>query len=413
MAANLLALVAQTLILLLTVPILSKAYGATGFGIWLIFYTVPAYLAMSDLGMITAATSEMAILWARKDEPKMLAVFQTLALTVATVGGLFTLLLSSVVLLTFGWTTLWPEELEPHLMLIPIFACYAVLALLSGVPIAALRASGYFARGTMLLESSTFLEGLAMLTTATLTGNMTYAGLAMLLIRICTLPLMYWQMRRIRPNLYFGISHASKAELRRLLPPALGVLTIPGSIALGLQGTSLIVGAMLGPAAVAVFVAVRTAARFIVQFVGMIVRAILPELAAAHGRGDKAAEQRYWRLFNRMRGLTLLPASLLFGAAGKWVVQVWSGGTLDPSFELVAVMAMGQIAHGMWFLDFYMLTATHRHVKIARPILLGSLLGLGLTAIAIKLGGLVGAAISLLVIDLLLSTIVRRYSRRV
>jgi O-antigen/teichoic acid export membrane protein len=190
-----------------------------------------------------------------------------------------------------------------------------------------------------------------------------------------------------------------------------GVLTIPASMGITLQGTSIVIGALIGPAAVAVFSSVRTLSRFALQIASMVVRAIVPELAGAHGRGDAAATRRYWALFERARWLILVPAAIAFALLGSWLIELWSLGRLDAPPVLAVVMGLALLPHGSWFLDFFMLSATHNHVAVARPIMMWSLLGLGLVVLATSALGLLGAALATLAVDLVLAWRVRRAAR--
>ncbi len=410
-AANFTALGSQVVVQLLSVPVLTAAYGVEGFGIWLILSAIPTYLTMSDLGLVTAATSEMGIRWSRGDERGTLALFQSVWAGMALMAALVTLAAVGIILATGGVGGPWPEELQSHLWVIPILAGYATLYQLSFVAVAGLRGTGYFARGTLLGETPTFLEGLAMLTVATITRDMTLAASAMLAIRAVSTPLIYLAMRRARPQLRIGRERASWRELRALLPSSVGVLTIPASMGITLQGTSLVIGALIGPAAVAVFSSVRTLSRFALQIASMVVRAIVPELAGAHGRGDAAATRRYWVLFERARWLILVPAAFAFALLGRWLIELWSLGRLDAPPVLAVVMGLALLPHGSWFLDFFMLSATHNHVAVARPILMWSLVGLGLVVLGTSALGLLGAALATLAIDLVLAWRVRRAAR--
>ena len=45
------------LLQIVSVPVLVRAWGVGGYGVWLMITTAPAYFALSDLGFAAAATS--------------------------------------------------------------------------------------------------------------------------------------------------------------------------------------------------------------------------------------------------------------------------------------------------------------------------------------------------------------------
>jgi O-antigen/teichoic acid export membrane protein len=414
--ANFAALGAQLTIQLISVPVLSASLGVELYGTWLLLSTVPAYFILSDLGLTNAATNEMAIKAAADQPREVLTVFQSIAAIVLVSSILLTLLVTLFVAATAQIDGFWPSEIAPHVAVIPLLTAYAALFMISSLPIAALRATGYYARATLMLETSVFVEALGMLAAAVLSRNLVVAAATPLVIRLVTFPLMYAQLRRLRPYLYIGWSHAELATAKRLLPPALAVTSIPLGLSLSLQGTVIVVGSILGPAAVALFVPVRTASRFAVQAAGMVIRAMVPELAAARGRGDKATEDRLWRINALLPWLILGPAAAVFALLGGPAVALWSGGLLDPPWLFVAIMALTIVLHGSWFLNVMLLTASHDHVSHAKYIIGASALGL-LAAIPLTAEfGLAGAAVSLVIGDLLLAVIVgldvRRRTRR-
>src|SRR6202000_1178180 len=65
------------LIQLVTVPVLSVKWGPSGYGIWLMLTTVPAYIALSNFGFGTAAAVDMTQHYTRQDYNKALRTFQS------------------------------------------------------------------------------------------------------------------------------------------------------------------------------------------------------------------------------------------------------------------------------------------------------------------------------------------------
>ncbi len=405
-AANLFAICSQLLIQLISVPVLAHTLGLETYGIWLILSTIPTYLILSDVGLVTASTNDMAIRHAAGDEKGVVAVFQA---TSAVVIGLFsTVAVLSVVIvgLTLSVPGIWTAAARPHAWAAALLAGYASLCIISMLPVAALRATGHYARGTLMYDACTLVEALLTLGAAAVTRNLVIAAAAPLVFRALALPVIYWQMTRLQPHMYFAIPQSIGPEVRRLMPAALGVLAIPAGLALSLQGLSLVIGGVLGAAAVAAFVPVRTASRMAILVAGVAGRALIPEISGARGRGDAVAERRYWRINMVVTWGMLLPAGIGFALFGSQLVSIWTGGAVQPSQALVWVMAATIVIHGLWYLSAGLLTASHDHIAIAPHIVVVSALGLVVAWYLVPLLGLVGAALSLLLTDVVLAAVI-------
>ena len=411
--ANLFAFTSQIFIQLVSVPVLVNAFGLKGYGIWLIISTVPTYLVLSDVGLVTAATNDMTIKYAASDHVGVVTVLQSIAVVALTLFAGVTTAITSLVWATVDVIGFWPTELQPHIWALPLLTGYSAMCIFSLIPVALMRATGQYARGTFLYDICTFSESLLIMGIATTTQNLVAAAAAPLIFRTLAVPLIYLHARRLQPDIKLGLDHVSMAEVRRLLPAALGVVAIPVGLALSLQGTSLVVGAILGPIAVAMFVPVRTASRMAVQMAGMVGRALIPEIAAARGRDDSAAESQFWRINRLAKWMILAPATAVFLAFGVQAVSLWTGGKIVPTQELIAIMALTIIFHGSWFLNAILLTAGHDHVSIAKYIVGASICGLLLAALMTPTWGLDGAAASLVVVDAVLAYVVYQQVCRV
>jgi O-antigen/teichoic acid export membrane protein len=411
--ANLFAFGSQIFIQLVSVPVLAHAFGLVGYGIWLIISTLPTYLVLSDVGLVTAATNDMTIKHAAGDRKGVLTVLQSISVVVLALFAVVMIGVTGLVGATSDSVWFWSATIQPHVWAIPLLTGYAAMCIFSLVPVAVMRATGHYARGTFLYDIATLIEALLIMLVATITQDIVKTAAAPLIFRALAVPIIYANARRLQPDLKLGLSHVSLKEIRRLLPAALGVVAIPVGLGLSLQGTSLVIGAILGPAAVAMFVPVRTASRMAVQMAGMVGRALIPEMAAARGRMDATAETRFWRINRMAKWIILIPAALVFVVFGVPMVALWTGGKIVPDQNFVAIMALTIIFHGSWFLNAILLTASHDHTGIAPQIVIASGLGLIIASYLTPTYDLVGAAASLLIVDAALAIVIGRHVRKI
>src|SRR5271170_2561156 len=84
-SANVYSQLVQTLLQLLSVPILATHWGLETYGAWLVIFTVPAYLAFADFGFAAAAGNDMTHSIARGDRAAAIETFQAVRTAVAGV----------------------------------------------------------------------------------------------------------------------------------------------------------------------------------------------------------------------------------------------------------------------------------------------------------------------------------------
>lgn len=384
------------LIQLLSVPVLTAVWGLDRYGQWLMLSTIPTYFALSDLGFATAATSDMTMANARGERDAVRATFQSVWLLLVLISGTALLLLSPLSWWGLVWSqpplSWWPAE---SLALFWMIA-YSAAALCSRVVLAGLRSTGHYAIGTILYDALQFLEGLAILVIAYRGGSFADCAFAYLLVRLGNMFACYALLRHQVPWLALGVKAARRAELKRLLGPALGAMAIPGALAINIQGMILVAGTLVSPAAAAVLGPVRTISRIAIQVVGIVSRATMPEFSAAVARGDKAVMGKLVRL-NLLSVLGLLiPGTILFIVFGRALIHAWSGGRVSPEAGLVVLMAAATAVQGLWLSASNLLMAVNQHAGFSRMLMISAAFSI---ALAIPLGhlwGLDGIAASIL-----------------
>ncbi|WP_158693531.1 lipopolysaccharide biosynthesis protein [Neorhizobium alkalisoli] len=383
----------NALLQLLSVPVLASVWGVERYGLWMMLTTIPTYFALTDLGFVQAATSSMTMEIAAGQRQKALGTFQSASLLIFLICmaavGLVGIAAAVIEYGSFGV----PFQ---HMDVVLLLALFAALSLVSRMPLAALRASGHYAIGTISYDFLVLVEGLAALSTAFLGGGFAEVALCQLVMRSLNMVVLYALLRRQVSWLRYGFGHASIGDLRRLFKPAIAAMAIPVSLAINLQGTVLIIGAVLSPAAVALYTPVRTCSRLLVQIIGVVNRATMPELSKAFALADNRQLSGIIRINSLMIGCVLLPGALLFAFFGKEFVELWSGGHISPSRSFVVLMALATSVHGAWYFVSNMLLATNSHVSFARFSLGASLFTLLLTFVLCTVIGLDGAAIALI-----------------
>lgn len=385
---------------LASVPVLTSAWGVDRYGAWLMLFTIPAYLALSDVGFTSAATSDMTMQVARGYTDQARATFQSVlvlvnAISLAAISAAFIV----VVVLPATFTSLaWLADQSTTVLL---FALYPGVALNGRVALAGLRATENYAFGNMLLQTLLLVEVFTALATAHFGGGFIAAAAAMVGVQTVTTVLMFAALRIKVRWLSIGFGNASLAELARLWAPAVAAMAIPAALAINLQGMVMVTGMFVSASAAATLASVRTVSRIAVQIVGAVNRATMPELSAAGARAHHAASSKIVALNLATVGLVLLPGAALFAAFGSHVVGIWTRGKINPDVSFVTLIALATVAHGFWYYTTNLMLASNQHMRTSRLLVFVSIISIALAVPAAHFFGLVGIGAVLLASEVL------------
>ena len=225
------------------------------------------------------------------------------------------------------------------------------------------QSSGRYTLGIFLTSSARLMESFALVAGALLFHGLVPAAALMLATRVAALFGMAMLLLRGAPWLRLGFRHASLAEIRRLMGPALAVIALPSAFAISLQGFVLVIGACLSLDAVAMFSTVRTMTRVVIQAGGVVNHAIMPELTRASGAGDAPRVRRLiWLNLTSVVGLNAL-ALVVIAPFGTAIVQLWTSGRIAPGPTLIIGLAAVASLHSFWLSQANLILAVNRHAS--------------------------------------------------
>ena len=397
-----------------SVPILTLYWGLRDYGIWLILFTFPSYIAMADLGFAAAAINDMTMRTARGDRHSAAATFKALKLIL--------LIMSTVVLLTALVViyVLFPDALtfantaahgHARLTMLSLVA-YGVMALASNAICGGYRSVNLFAYCTYIYVTFILAEAVVALALVAMGGGLLGAALGYLVIRSISNLVLAIVLRRKVPWLHATTLHDARSRIRPLLEPAVSALALPAAQALTLQGAVLIIGSAVGPAAVPLFTTIRTLTRTALQFTMMVNLSAMPAFSIAAATDDRMRKAQLVLLCLAVGAVMLLPAAPALLVLGRPIVLIWTHGRVDPSSELLFVMVVTMLLNGTWMPLSNFILAMNHHGSFSYFYLLVS--GLGI-ALAYPLGrhmGSEGVAIALTMIDAVMLVRIMVLARR-
>ncbi len=361
LAANLYATAAVAVGQIALVPLFLHFWGQAYYGLWLVLSAVPAYLALSDIGIGNALGNEFAIAVERGEtvraENLIGAVwrFQTwfaLVLTLLMVGALALLPLQ----FWLKGTAISSRDFTAVFLLL---TAYSLLPLQIGSFSGVYRAAGAFPQYLLLQGHMRVLEVLG--TALLLWSHATMVSLAALLVlgRIIMLSILTLRAKRLLPALSFHWRAGTWDDFRSLLPAGAGFFAFPVGNALINQGVTLVANSVGGSGAVVVLSVCRQVGRVFLQGSSLLFTSLHPELTTAYARQDRP---RLQRLQAGAFGLTLLLGAFFSAGAfvwGGWMVQKWTGMPAVAGF-FVGVFAVEAVTAALGNLALIIPWATSR-----------------------------------------------------
>ncbi|CCH51609.1 hypothetical protein BN8_00548 [Fibrisoma limi BUZ 3] len=415
MAANAVGQATTLLIQLISVPLLLHYWGAAYYGEWLLLFTVPSYLTLSDVGLVAAVSNELAVSAAQQAYRRTIVLLSSGLVAVGYLSllsttGLYTLL-SAVPYQQWLRIRLITEE-ESAWTLIALML-YVVLCLQQELLSGVYRAEGRYATGRLWITATRLVEFLIMALLVLLGGEAHRVAIAYALVRGVSLLGMSVDCRRrfswvkqIHPR------YVEWPVIRELVSPSVSFLVFALANAAVLQGSILLIGALLTPVHVVVYNTLRTLNNAIRQLVGVVTFSIWPEFTLAISQGythtaidlhRRACQLTLWLAVGAIAGLELM---------GGPILHYWTQGAVQAEQPLFTFMLLATLLYTCWNTSATTLIAVNRHQSIALSFLIGSLGALGLGAVLMPHWGLVGLAAGFVVADAILVWVVLRQSLR-
>ncbi|MBN8490398.1 MAG: oligosaccharide flippase family protein [Burkholderiales bacterium] len=360
------------LIQIASLPIFLSIWDLSTYGKWLMMAALPAYFAMSDIGLLTAAANRMTMLMgageivgARRTLHSATAFMSAVCLGVALLTAVGLIYLPLPMLQSPGdrWT-LW------------LLVLATLAAMYSGIDQAVFRATGRYATGILTNNFVRLAEWLGGIAALLVVGHAVAVALAMALVRVLSLRISWQIARHGNATFGYGLREARWMEVKELVKPGLAFLAFQLSSALSLQGFTLLVGSMFGSAAVVTFSAARTLARVAVQATSILSHALWPEFSRLKGAGETQALQALYARSIRIGGATAVALSAVLAGLAPWILPAWTRGEVSyqaaivlPLLAYAAVAGAGHIPRGV-------LMSTNGHGQLAIGFTLVSALSL-------------------------------------
>ena len=349
------------------IPFLLHSWGAAKYGDWLLLSAVPNYLTLANLGLGDASGSDMTFRVASGDRTGALETFQSSFALVAAVSLAILLVAAATV-----WWIPWQNWLHLSSLsnskaaaIIFTFGVFVITGQQCGVLESGYRCDGNFALGVSSLTILRLLENALACLVGFFSGNLLWMALTFLIVRAIGTLCYGFGLKRKSPWLRLGFEHVRAGVLRRLVKPALGFIALPLGYAISLQGTTIMIGSLLGPSAVAAFSTLRTLTRLNSQALNAVGWSAWPEFSSAFGAGNiPLARQLHRHAFQLGLALSALLVLILW-QLGPFVYGLWTRNSINFDANCFHLLLLVTLADSLWFMSSVVPMSTNAHHRLA------------------------------------------------
>jgi O-antigen/teichoic acid export membrane protein len=387
------------------VPLFLVFWGAERYGEWLMVAAIPAYLAMADGGFTGTTQREMNMCMGAEDRQGALAAFQStwvLLLIVSAVGIVASTLLATLLPLD-QWLNLKSIRDNTLAIVILLLTTHIFICFQCGLIYGGYSCEGRYGRGTYLTAITYLFDFGGLALAVTLGGGPVTAASGLLAGRLIGFLLFLLDQAKVIPWLSFGWKHASRAQVAKLLRPSLASLAFPLGEAMNIQGMRLVVGLILGPAAVAVFSSIRTLCRSTMKPVTIAARLIEPEIALAYGASHFELIRKLFIRSSQITLWTTMFACAVLWLSGEFLFGLWTKNYIALDAPLFLILLLASAVNCLWSVGLMVPYATNRHQGIALFYTVTQLGGLLLTVLFSCQLGIYGAGLALMTVESVLT----------
>jgi O-antigen/teichoic acid export membrane protein len=322
--------------------LIDRHVGQVSLGIWDFCWSVVTYFGLTGVGIGSSVNRHVA-LYRASNQPEKL---RTAVSSVNAIQILVSCLIAVMaVLLSWSFPNLFSQRLGSH-----IVEAQAVVILLGGSLAVQMAFDCY--RGVMtgchrwdlhnaINAGSYGLTVLGMIAVLSLGGNLRGVGATYLLATVTTELVRVALARRVCPELSVNPRYATLDEARRML--VFGAKASVASVTpLVVQQTAaIIVGACLGPAALAVFARPSNLIRNAQAFLNKFAFVLTPVASSLQGTGRSEELQTVFLTSSRFGAAMTVPMMLTLAIYSDLILRVWMGSRYQGGAIVMVILAAG------------------------------------------------------------------------
>jgi O-antigen/teichoic acid export membrane protein len=411
-SAGIFSKVSISFIRLLQVPLLIHFLGVEDFGRWTVLFTIPSWLAFTNLGFGSVGANQMSMFVANGEIQNARKVFSTTLAVIALitiVGSVFSILIAPFV----KWEIFLKTNALRHseLVLCVIWMCLTVfISFLYEAFGGIYRAAHKAHLGVLLASILPWFNLLAMFISLNYSTRFDYIALSLLLSNVLFLGVYFALSLKVMPELSFSFKLVQPSDFKYLFRKGFAFQAFPLGNALVIQGNIIIIQVLLGPVAVALFGTAKTLVNTIKQVLDIISQATWPELSHLIGSNDLKKAAQIHQTGVALSVVLSVLGVLFLTFFGETIYSLWVGKSILLPFHLLILFLLPIPFNALWITSSVVHMASNKHEGLAIRYIIAALISSVACLILTYMIGIEGAAFSIVIMDIILIPYVIRYS---
>lgn len=380
------------------IPILLRFWGVEYYGEWLLLFTIPSYVGMSDMGLGTATTSELSMLVQGGKAAQASVILRNTFWFILLVGGIPFLLLglSMFVLPWYEWlhfSKITDNEFGPAFFFLLL---YVYLALFLTLPLGYYRVQQVYHRERVISSIFRIIEFASVVVAVIMGCKIVIVAVVYFAVRLIMLIYVLLELSRRYEGFRLLPFSLEYSKIRHLLRPGLSAMTIYMGQNFMLQGLVSIIGIGLGSAQVVVFSTARTLVNVVKQVVGIVNLSVTSEFSYAYGAGTFNLLRRLFKLASWSSLILATVLLLILYFSGSWIMSIWTDNKITLSQPFFGLILISTLVNAVWNIYLVLLVSTNKLGRTGVLFLCSALCLLVINAIGIKHFGLSGLAATII-----------------
>jgi len=399
--ANVFAQLVTLLIQLISIPIFLAAWGVNLYGEWIVLYSIPSLLMLSDLGFTSAASNYMAMEYEKKNYSHVIKIFQStfILLLVFSIGILILIPILLSYIYNYGLFKFFIINYWQFMIIVIIFSLYISIILQCNLLNSYLRAVGKYHTGVYLENLSRIIEFIFVVIMLINKLSPEYIAFGYLLGRLLGYLINLFIFFKNKITFKHEFKNIDIRIIKYLVKPAFSFIGFPIGNGLNNFGIIFIINNLLGPSSVVIFNTVRTVTRSALQGVNIVNNAVSPQMTIAFSSNNIKLLKKLYLYCCRFSLFGSTFASIFLLLFGIFIIQYWTKSNQEIDKHFFYLILFSLPFNALWLASSVILASTNSLFFIGQIYLILSLVLLPIAYILGLTLGIFGIGLSVFFLD--------------
>jgi O-antigen/teichoic acid export membrane protein len=382
---------------LVLTPILLHHLGVEGFGVWTLSLTIASYVGMVELGLGVATVRQIAAALAVRDTLRASVVAASARALYLSLGVLGTALLAGLVMVPGLIAATGRASTENMRLAVLVLGTGYLLTLSTSIYPTVAIGAGRVDVGIAIGVTARLVTAVAQIVVVLVSANVVALAVVTAAGGVCGTLAVRQAARRLFREIEVKLALASRGMARQLLASGWRNAAVVAAAAVALQSDTIVVGAILGAAAVASYgIAVRVATMAL-SLATRPTDVLVPTFAHAGALDDRERITRALAESILLARAALVGALVVFVGFGNSILKIWLGTVPHNASTVLVILVLGAAVSAPGYSCFIFLSGIGRLNYLLVGASLAALGNLGLSILLTWWLGVVGPALGSLV----------------